>query len=183
MCNASTPCKHLACSAYLQCLIHSHVCDSLSWSPLSFFFNTPGFFTSLTHFLGPLFSFFFLRRPTWLTQPTLSVYSPQLAHELDCKLIRGSLFVLLWLSILKNLIRTICLSPSYYQTFVAYLQCLPWTQSRLQIPHTHVSCRSWFSFFLKSILNGNGFSNFLKRLFMCEHLSTITLSNCKARPR
>ena len=37
--------------------------------------------------------------------------------------------------------------------------------------------------FLKSILNGNGFSNFLKRLFMCENLSTITLSNCKARPR
>ena len=47
----------------------------------------------------------------------------------------------------ENLTRTICLSPSYYQTFVAYLQCLPWTQSRLQIPHTHVSCRSWFSFF------------------------------------
>ena len=69
--------------AYLQCLIHTHVCDSLSWSFLFFIFNPPGFFTSLTHFLGTLFSFFFLRRPTWLDQPILSVYSTQIAHELD----------------------------------------------------------------------------------------------------
>ena len=71
--------------AYLQVT----VCEILSWSFL-FYFATHLAITSLTHFLGPLFSFFFLRRPTWLDQPILSVYSTQLAHELDCKLNRGS---------------------------------------------------------------------------------------------
>ena len=94
-----------------------HKFDSLSWASLFFFLS------SATHLTYSAYLQCFLNSAGSLTHCARSV-----KH-------------------FENLTRTICLSSSFYQTFVAYLQSLPWAQCRLQIPHTHITCRSWFPFF------------------------------------